>query len=165
MIWPIKKLREISDDEIKNSFLIALDQVFNNDAFLLESDANERSIAHKLAEYLQQQFNGWHIDCEYNRHGLSSKEIPGIESCDVEKSSNLVLPDIIIHHRNTDDNLIVIEIKKNKMVDKCDNAKLSAFTKQDGGYKYQFGLFIGFDGLSEPQIVWYKNGGRVGGLR
>lgn len=160
MTWPIKKLREISDDEIKSHFFVVLDQLFKNDAFLFESRANERSIAHKLAEYLQHQFNGWHVDCEYNRHGLDSKRIPGIESCEVEKSSNLVLPDIIIHHRDTDDNLIVIEIKscKNKEVNKCDNAKLTAFTRQDGDYKYQIGLFIGFNKLSDPQIVWYKDG-------
>lgn len=163
MKWPTIRLREISDDEIKSCFFIALDQLFKNDAFLFESRANERSIAHKLAEYLQQQFNGWHVDCEYNRHGLNPKRIPGIESCEVEKSSKLVLPDIIIHHRDTDDNLIVVEIKsrKNKEGDECDNAKLIAFTNQNGDYKYQIGLFIGFDELSEPQIVWYKNGQQI----
>lgn len=160
MTWPTKKLREISDDEIKSRFFVTLDQLFKNDAFLFESGANERSIAHKLAEYLQHQFNGWHVDCEYNRHGLDPKRISGIESCEVEKSSNLVLPDIIIHHRDADDNLIVIEIKSNKSdnVDKCDDAKLKEFTKLNGDYKYQIGLFIGFNELCEPWIVWYKDG-------
>lgn len=158
--WPTKKLREISDDEIKSRFFVALDQLFKNDAFLFEGDVHEKSISHKLAEYLQQESPGWHVDCEYNRHGLHKKRIPGIENCEADRSSDLVLPDIIVHHRNTHDNLFVVEIKprKNKTVDQCDNAKLSAFTNQDGDYKYQLGLFIGFDKLNEPQIVWYKNG-------
>ena len=161
--WPTKKLRTISDEEIKPRFFVALDQLFKNDAFLLENKTHERSVAHKLAEYLQQQFSGWHVDCEYNRHGLDPKRIPGIENCEAERSSNLVLPDIIIHHRNTDDNLLVIEVKprKSETVDECDNAKLVEFTKEDGKYRYQFGLFIGFDRLNEPQIVWYKNGTKM----
>lgn len=158
--WPTKKLKEIKDSEIKDQLLVALDQLFKNDAFLLEAETHERSISHKLAEYLQQQFKGWHVDCEYNRHGLHPKRIPGIENCEVDRASDLVLPDIIVHHRNTDDNLLVIEVKprKNDAVDECDDAKLSAFTSQDGDYKYQLGLFIGFDKLNEPQIIWYKTG-------
>jgi len=158
--WPAKKLTKVLEEDIKPRLFVALDQLFKNDSFLLENGAHERSVAHKLAEYLQQKFPGWHVDCEYNRHGLHPKRIPGIETCEIDRSSDLVLPDIIIHHRNTDDNVLVIEVKprKNKAVDECDNAKLSVFTNQDGDYKYQLGLFIGFDGLNEPQIVWYKNG-------
>ena len=160
MPYLTKKLRDIKDSEIKDRFFVALDQLFKGDAFLFESGAHERSIAHKLAEYLQWQFEGWHVDCEYNRHGLHPKRIPGIENCETDRSSNLVLPDIIVHHRNTDHNLLVIEIKpqESETIDKCDDAKLSAFTNQSGDYKYQLGLFIGFDKLNEPQIVWYKNG-------
>lgn len=158
--WSTEKLAVISKEEMRLRFLVALDQLFKNDAFLLENGAHERSIAHKLAEYLQQQFPDWHVDCEYNRHGLYPKRIPGIENCEADRSSDLVLPDIIIHHRNTDDNLLVIEIKprKTKIVDECDDAKLSAFTDQGGDYKYRLGLFIGFDGLNEPQLVWYEDG-------
>ena len=38
-------------------------------------DANERSLTHKLAEYLQCEFPDWHVDCEYNRHGLDVKRL------------------------------------------------------------------------------------------
>jgi len=155
--WPTKKLGIVFDEEVKSRFFIALDQLFKNDAFLLESGVHERSVSHKLAEYLQQQFQGWHVDCEYNRHGLGVKMLP--RECEGEHRE-YVYPDVVVHHRNTDDNLLVIEIKprKNKAVDECDNAKLTAFTNQGGDYKYRLGLFIGLDKLNEPQIIWYKNG-------
>jgi len=157
MSWLTKKSTKIPEEDIKSRFFVAIDQLFKNDAFLLENGVHERSVAHKLAEYLQQQFLGWHVDCEYNRHGLGIKMLP--RECESEHRE-YVYPDVVVHHRNTDDNLLVIEIKlrKNKTVDECDNAKLTAFTNQNGDYKYQLGLFIGFAGLNEPQIVWYKNG-------
>ena len=157
MSYPTEKLREVSDDEIKARFFASFDRLFKNDAFLLENGAHERSIAHKLAEYLQQKFSGWHVDCEYNLHGVNTKMLP--RECNNEHKE-YVYPDVIVHHRGYDSNLLVIEIKprKSKKVDECDNAKLVAFTRQDGDYKYQLGLFIGFDRLNEPQVVWYKNG-------
>ena len=48
---------------------IALSELIERDSFLFEADANERSITHKLAEYLQAQFQDWNVDCEYNRNG------------------------------------------------------------------------------------------------
>lgn len=158
VIWPTKKFREISDDKVKTYFFVAFDQLFKNDVFLLENEVHERSVAHKLAEYLQQQFFGWHVDCEYNRHGIDIKKLS--RKCDGEYKE-YVYPDIVIHHRGYDSNLLAIEIKprKFKNIDECDNAKLIEFTEPKGKYKYQLGLFIGFNGLNKPpQIVWYKNG-------
>ncbi|MFZ2969717.1 MAG: hypothetical protein WA063_01065 [Minisyncoccia bacterium] len=151
------KFKKYSNEEIKNCLFIALDQLFRNDEFLLENEVHERSVAHKLAEYLQLSFPGYHVDCEYNRHGISTKKLP--RECNGENKEN-VFPDIIIHHRGYDNNLFVIEIKPNKSptVDECDKAKLIEFTKLEGEYKYQLGLFIGFDHLNEPQIVYYKDG-------
>ncbi len=45
----------------------ALKILLKNDDYLMEHDVNERSITHKLAEYLQQMFPGYHVDCEYNK--------------------------------------------------------------------------------------------------
>lgn len=47
------KLKKYSDEEIKEGTYVALDQLFKNDSFLLEINVHERSVAHKLAEYLQ----------------------------------------------------------------------------------------------------------------
>src|SRR4030042_3754738 len=53
-------------EEIEYKIKIALGILFKNDSFLLEKDVNERSISHKLAEYLQEQFPDYDVDCEYN---------------------------------------------------------------------------------------------------
>jgi hypothetical protein len=147
----------ISGEEIKKHLHIALGLLFKNDAFLLEHSAHERSIAHKLAEYLQQQFPDWHVDCEYNLHGIDTKKLP--RECNGQYQER-VFPDINIHHRNTDHNLIVFEVKPYpaREVDECDDIKLKEFTKDSGDYKYSLGVFIAFNGLNEPQIVFYRNG-------
>jgi hypothetical protein len=156
-IWPTEKLGEICEKDVKDRVLIAIDTLLVNDVFLLKNDVHERSVAHKLAEYLQQQFSGWNVDCEYNLHGIDTKILP--RECD-NHYREYVYPDIIIHHRGYDSNMLVIEIKlrRSESVDACDNAKLVEFTKKSGDYKYRLGLFIGFDGLDEPQISWYEDG-------
>ena len=160
MNWQTKKLGEIDMAEIKRNIRIALGLLYKNDTFLLEESVHERSIAHKLAEYLQQQFPDWHVDCEYNKHGISVKKLP--RECRNEHKDN-VYPDINIHHRNTDDNLVIFEIKPNKSstVNECDEIKLVEFTKHGGDYRYSLGVFIGFDGLNEPQIVFYQDGKKI----
>ena len=88
-----------------------------NDAYLIEANANERTMTHKYAEYLQQEFPSWHVDCEYNRaKDDSGKDIPktiyGLS--EQTECKHRVYPDIIVHHRGTSDNFIVIEAKKLK---------------------------------------------------
>ena len=39
----------------------------NDDRLLFELDANERTLTHRLALYLDSEFAGWNVDCEYNR--------------------------------------------------------------------------------------------------
>jgi len=155
--WQTKILGEISKEQIKEKIRVALGLLFKSDCFLLDNSVHERSIAHKLAEYLQQQFPDWHVDCEYNKHKIFAKKL--LRECKGE-NKEWVYPDINIHHRNTDDNLVVFEIKPNKsnVVNKCDHVKLIEFTKNDGDYKYSFGVFVGFDSLNEPQIVFYRDG-------
>jgi hypothetical protein len=131
--------REIVEAKVKR----ALDKLFADDLFLLQSDANERSISHKLAEYLQLEFAEWHVDCEYNRKGHDPKRLNlRVEQVDTANTqAKTVYPDIIVHHRNSDDNLLVIEIKKSTNPDdgEFDREKLEAFISQLG---YKYGLFI-----------------------
>ncbi|WP_223814628.1 MULTISPECIES: GNAT family N-acetyltransferase [Thermoanaerobacterium] len=72
-----------------------------------------------------------------------------------------VYPDIIIHKRNSNNNLLAIEVKKqysNEKDDKFDDQKLKKYTHGDGfGYKY--GAFIKLGkSCEEIDIIWYKNG-------
>ena len=85
-----------------------------NDWKLLKSDVNERSITHKLAIYLQENFPNFDVDCEYNRDGLDPKmlNLPVSNILDNDTEAKTVFPDIIIHERGTKNNILVIEVKK-----------------------------------------------------
>ncbi len=148
---------EYSDNEIKKRVYMAIDILMKMDSYLLEKDVNERSVSHKLAEYLQNLFFDWHVDCEFNRKGPDKKELDGIHECSEQKKTDRVYPDIIIHQRGKTNNLLVIEIKT-KNEDVCDRKKLELFTKLNGNYKYQLGLYILFKELNPPQLHWYKDG-------
>ena len=138
-----------SKSEIKTKIQIALEILYEKDMFLLKNDVNERSISHKLAEYIQQQFSEYHVDCEYNRVGsLTVDEEYFNKKLRLYKNikclnGETVYPDIIIHKRGQRDNLLVIEIKKtSKGLNVLDDYKkiLGFLTK--GDFKYRFGLFL-----------------------
>lgn len=119
-------------------------------------------MAHKLAEYLQQHFLEWHVDCEYNLHGMDRKLLDGIShesECDEERTTDRIYPDIIMHIRNTDDlNILVIEIKTRDTSTICDEKKLKLLTGPKHKYRYQLGLLLKFNRKNEPKLTWYKNG-------
>jgi hypothetical protein len=144
--------------QIEDKVARAVKQLRDRDRFLLKNAVHERSITHKLAEYLQQEFPTYHVDCEYNRHGLDTKVLP--RECE-ERARKFVYPDIVVHIRGNDDrNLLIIEAKlgQSATVPVCDEAKLVEFTKREGTYHYQLGLFIAFDKMRDPQLIWYQNG-------
>lgn len=151
----------MTQEEIRDKLYIALNQLSKNDLWLLHNNLNERTIAHKLAEYLQQIFPEYHVDCEYNRdveqhsglkkvnilkeryEAIKDKVVNGL-SIDVS-----VFPDIIIHRRGTNKfNLLVIELKKSTNTDNeardFDIEKLHSFTDQSkrNTLKYDFGVFL-----------------------
>ena len=135
------------------------------DSFLLEADTNERTISHKLAEYLQKEFPDYNVDCEYNRHGYDIKKLGNLKvpngnlSWD-EPEAKTIFPDIIVHKRNTDENnFLVIEIKKssNKKGLQFDIEKLVALTAEE--YQYRFGLFLIISmNRTFDSLVWYSDG-------
>jgi len=53
----------------------------------LQNGASERSFAHRLAIHMEDLFNGWNIDCEYNRQGTITKMLDGIKCCDEQKKA------------------------------------------------------------------------------
>jgi hypothetical protein len=153
-IWRILGMK-YELEEIKEKVNIAIDILFKNDSFLLENDVNERSISHKLAEYLQILFPKWHVDCEYNRmksrkmdkkYITKTLNLPITNLRSEDTDAKTVYPDIVVHKRGTDSNLLAIEIKKksNNASKDFDYKKLKAFTSQ---LRYTFGLFIEFDGV------------------
>ena len=134
-------------EDIKERVLSAIVDLYRYDGDLLDRDANERSITHKLAEHLQRQFPEWNVDCEYNRRENEVKRIPRSDSknghtANGEKERK-VFPDIIIHERGKRVNLAVIEAKKLNSDPKRKKegiGKLKAFI-MDPNFEYCVGLF------------------------
>jgi hypothetical protein len=142
----------LTRQEVSDRLARAVARLLANDRHLLMVDANERAITHRLAVLLEPEFPGWDVDCEYNRDLGEVKELelperdratPGV------MRSRPVLPDIIVHHRNTEENLLVIEARKagaqNRGVDQRE--KLQAFVQQLG---YAHAVFLVIDG---PRIT------------
>jgi len=132
----------------------ALDELLGNDAVLLELDANERSIAYRLAMYLQGLQPNRHVDCEYNRDGVDPKKIQhlGLHPNDEDTQARTAFPDIIIHRRNTNENYLVIEIKKStNTADRAvDFAKLRGYKKNLG---FDFALFLELATLDQADVA------------
>ena len=130
-----------------------LNDFVNEQRLLLQTDASEQAIAHQLAIKFSQSFPEWNTDCEYNRSMDVVKRLIYAVSPTGETCERNVVPDIIIHRRMTDDNLLAIEIKKstNRENSFKDLSKLAAFRSQLG---YQNSLFIRFlTGVNDTRIV------------
>jgi hypothetical protein len=148
--------------EVERRVRAALDELLREDSPLLEVNANERSITHKFAEYLQKQFPGWHVDCEYNRDEHGGKKLVAAPRGPIDAEDEYgrtVFPDIIIHRRgHNKKNLLVIEAKKgpgHPERDEWDKQKLEAFMLPR--LSYRFALFVRFStgkNRAEPVLEW-----------
>ena len=139
-----------SEDEVYKRVDQSISQLLKDDFFLLQIDANERAISHRLGIYLQSLFSDWHVDCEYNRNLDQPKRLEQYEEFFDEEQQvwNIaetdpitVFPDIIIHERGERNNLLVMEIKKttSKVSSDFDYMKLREFKSQ---YGYSYALFL-----------------------
>jgi hypothetical protein len=147
--------------KVKKRFERAIKRLKKRDRDLFRLGANERSFTHKLATYLQQEFPRWHVDCEYNRDGIRPKTLGLDEHEEVpiaDAEGATVFPDIIIHRRNTKNNLAVVEAKKstNRRGDQWDIRKLRAYKTQ---LRYRFAVFIVFviqDEACDVKLKWIE---------
>jgi hypothetical protein len=94
----------LQPEKMRRIIARAIAQFAKRDIALLHLDVNERSIAHRLAIYIETRMQGWTVDCEYNRN----RGFPKMR----RSNRNKIIPDIIVHHRNTPQNLLIVEIKK-----------------------------------------------------
>lgn len=139
--------------ELERRVVQAANSLLKHDAYLLTRDLNERSITHKFAEHLQLEFPEWNVDCEYNRDQFDIKRLdlpPRTDISSDDLDAKTVFPDIIVHCRGTDQNIVVIEVKKstNRERDDWDMRKLVAFKEQLG---YRIALFFRFQtGVDHP---------------
>lgn len=131
--------------------------VCQEDEYLLRTDAHERSIVHRFAVYIERELANlqfdWSIkvDCEYNRYHEEPKRLPSFKrKIDSNDSAGVIAnPDIVVHVRGTEANLIVIEVKllstrRNCTLASgccCDRCKLRAYKKD---LKYEHAFFVTF---------------------
>jgi len=165
-----------SQSEVEYIVKKCLDEFLEKDFALLQYDVSERAITHKLAEYLQDCFPKWNVDCEYNRNSelreymkkklyiLKDKRWIGLD--EDERLAISPYPDIVVHHRgNNNENLLIVEVKKRKSRadHNYDHEKLAAFTGNSkwNKYHYKYGVFILLDTgekPQEPELTWFVDG-------
>ena len=148
---------------MKEAVAKSLELLVENDAHLLDVDANERSITHRLAEHLRSLLPGLDVDCEYNRNRRTPKRLrslaeQGSTTLD-DTDGTSVFPDIIVHRRGTDENLLVMEVKKStsRRDEELDMQKLHGYVDELG---YQYAVFVkiltGRDGPGFDPPTWIK---------
>ena len=54
----------------------ALGEFYARETYLLEKDLGERTLTHRLAVHLEKQFEGWDVDCDYDRLGERTLRLP-----------------------------------------------------------------------------------------
>jgi hypothetical protein len=159
-------------EDITKILDLATKKFIDNDKFLLSVEANERSLTHKFAEYLQPLVGMYSVDCEYNRNGDGNdpKEIGEINfvlgsdgtTTTSDTEAKTVYPDIIIHERGEGGkNLLVIEAKKNSTPEqeKRDKDKLDQIQQK---YGYRFSVFLKFFvGNGKESIEWVLHNEKV----
>jgi hypothetical protein len=101
--------REWTEDEVGRRIVRAMSRVVDDDLALLKHGPSERAVSHRLAVYIEHEFCGWNVDCEYNRQGGANER----KQVDLpDKAGAEVDPDIIVHVRGPEGpNLLAIEIK------------------------------------------------------
>lgn len=169
-----KKIVELMDifEKVKEKFL-------KDEKEIIRIDVNERTLSARLMFHLQtlllneiyqENYKEYSVDCEYNR--INEIEYKILKVCEyIEKTKNFeevdkkVYPDIIVHKRNENNNLIVIEMKKvNSYIKKKENDKnrLKAMTnlRKLNNFNYILGVYFEVDttGNNNHIIEFFVNG-------
>lgn len=145
----IKNNWDISD--LINPLKKSIEDFLQNDIQLIQNNVHENSISHHIACYLKKYILESHIDCEYNRDLLNTKTI---------RDMGDIRPDIIIHKRNTSNNFVVIEIKKNQGNSNHDFQKIKKLTERKSHYHYQWGIYLNIQSSNSPKFIGtiFRNG-------
>lgn len=157
-------------EEVKSKVDDALHCFIEDERYLLENDACERTLVHRFAVCLERFFSEWDVDCEYNLEYIDQDEIIRKKSTHLSwrrknghfkelltQEAVSIYPDIIVHCRGAGPNLLVIEVKKSSDEEEVefDLMKLNAF-RQDPSLHYEFALFIRF--TNTPENGWIDTG-------
>jgi hypothetical protein len=144
-----------------DKLVTALQECYAREAFLLERDLGERTLTHRLAVYLEKQYPGWDVDCDYNRLGERTLRLPHgtIVSTD-DTLGKSIYPDIVVHQRAIPNNLLAIEVRKasNHQSLEHDQNKLKAMTDPHVWFAYWIGVLVTLDRASVGFCEVYAGG-------
>ena len=123
----------------------AIEAFYAREGVLFDKDLGERTLTHRMAVHLEKQFEGWQVDCDYNRLGERLLKLPHgtIVSTD-DHLSKSIYPDIVVHQREIPNNLLAIEVRKagNHQPLEHDQHKLRALTDPHLWFAYWIGVFL-----------------------
>ena len=146
-----KEIFELMDifEKAKNKFL-------KEEKEIIEINVNERTLSARLMFHLQtlllneiyqENYKEYSVDCEYNRRKEIVKILPK-EYRELEKKDKQIYPDIILHQRNNEKNLMIIEMKKTYSSDEGgknenrDRLKFLTSLRKENKYKYLLGIYF-----------------------
>jgi hypothetical protein len=128
-----------------NKVIAALRDFYAHEGFLFEKDIGERAVTHRFAVYLEKQFPGWAVDCNYDRLGERTLHLPHgtIISTD-DHLGKSIYPDVAVHQREIPNNLLVVEVRNasNHTSLEHDQHKLRALTDPHIWFAYWLGVLL-----------------------
>ena len=146
---------------VLDNVVTALHEFYAHEAFLLEKDAGERALTHRLAVHFEKQFPGWETDCEYDRLGDRTLRLPrgSIVSTD-DHLAKSIYPDIVVHQRAIPNNLLAVEVRKsaNHQPLEHDQHKLQALTDPHLWFAYWIGVLLTLDRKQVTTTEVYTSG-------
>jgi hypothetical protein len=123
----------------------AIEEFYAREGLLFDKDLGERALTHRMAVYLERQFDGWEVDCDYNRLGERLLKMPHgtIVSTDDELGKS-IFPDIVVHRRTVPENLLAMEVRKasNHQPIEHDQHKLRGMTDPLLWFAYRVGVLL-----------------------
>lgn len=142
--------------ELMDIFEKAKEKFLKEEKEIIEINVNERTLSARLIFHLQtlllneiyqENYKEYSVDCEYNRRKEIVKILPK-EYRELEKKDKQIYPDIILHQRNSEKNLIIIEMKKTYSSDEGgknenrDRLKFLTSLRKENKYKYLLGIYF-----------------------
>ena len=130
-------------EELEQIVDAAISKIYEDDPELIEKSGMERSAAFRFGLYFYcltrkiDWLSSLDIDMEYNK-------IKGQNIKPTQRRPAGTQPDFILHKRDDDTNILVIEFKhwSNPEDREPDIKKLEDFVNQNDSYKYGLGIFI-----------------------
>ena len=146
---------------VLNKVIAALHAFYATEGFLLEQEAGERALTHRLAVHVERQFPGWETDCDYAWPGDRMLRRPRgpIVSTD-DHLAKSIYPDIVVHQRAIPNNLLAVEVRKsaNHPPPDHDRHKLRALTDPHLWFAYWIGVLLTLDRKKVAMSEVYTGG-------